>query len=151
MPGPPPNPNRQRRNKAVTAATLPSEAAAARQRVPLLPNRGPGKAWHKRTRAWWEASWKSPIAARWKKHHFEWMYELAELIDIRNKLPADELSKRLQVDAEIRMQRRDLGLTPADQLRMQWTDTVEPESKAPAETVSMEQEPDPRNLLRMVQ
>lgn len=160
MPGPVPKATRARRNKPATAANLPSEATARqaatkRGSVPALPNRGRGKAWHPRTKAWWAEIWESPLATRYLRVHRDLLFNLIELVDARNQLsPLDPM--RLKLEAEIRMQRRDLGLTPVDQLRLGWTvaaDVAPVVEGKPAGRVLPERDgesEDPRNVLRIV-
>jgi len=66
MRGPPPKPAhlRQRTNRTVTAAMLPSEAESRRRKVPPLPKRdSPAEKWHPRVAVWWKSFWRSPMAA----------------------------------------------------------------------------------------
>src|SRR5690606_35510643 len=89
MPGPAPKPLhlRQRRNKASTRATLPTEAAARKAKVPPMPKRRirtdagdiVEASWHPRVVGWWEAVWKSPMAAEMVEADRQRLEVIAEL------------------------------------------------------------------------
>jgi hypothetical protein len=66
MKGPIPKPSalRQRKNKVVTAAVLPSLEASKGNAVPPLPQReSPAEIWHPKVVEWWRSFWTSPMAA----------------------------------------------------------------------------------------
>lgn len=153
MPGPPPKPTRQRRNKPATAAppTAASSVARKRGKVPALPNRGRGRAWHPDTRKWWAHVWESPHAWRYSAVEMDGLLDLAGMVDTVNKLPPGD-DRRLKWHAEIRMQRRDYGLTPADRLRLGWSEDDRPEGgpRAMPVVASDADEDDPRAVLRAV-
>lgn len=149
MPGPAPNPNRQRRNKAPTAARPPAWASALRKGRPALPNRGPGRAWHKDTKRWWEHVWSSPHAWRYSDVELDGLLRLAEIEDAINGMALGD-PKRLPWLAEARMQRRDFGLTPADRLRLQWKEDEQPDMPTAPPGGVFEDDEDPRAVLRAV-
>lgn len=121
-PTPKPAALRQRRNKTTTAATLPTEATARKNRVPELPKREGG--WHPRLREWWASVWRSPMAGEYLDadmrgglFHLAYLHQLFwEVADLGiagvNKLPA--------LAAEIRLQEVRFGLSPIDRRRLQW-------------------------------
>lgn len=164
MPGPNPKPRatRQRANRTSTRANLPREDATWMRdrragKVPPLPNRGPRRGWHPRSRAYWNEIWRGPMREEYLKAHYYGLLELFELIDMRNKgglLAAD----RLKLDQEIRMQQRDYGLTPMDMRRLQWeVDKGEEAQEKMAERKQRQaakkavaEAADPREVLRVV-
>lgn len=113
MPGPVPKPAalRQRRNKAATAAKLAPERR--RQRAPRLPEREDGE-WHRMTRAWWRAVWRSPMASEFLDADVHALFRLAVLVDMFWRDPSRELA------AELRLEQQCFGLTPIDRRRLQW-------------------------------
>lgn len=115
MPGPIPKPAalRQRRNRTSTAATLVA-TAPRRRRAPRLPKREEGAEWHRMTRAWWRAVWRSPMAGEYLDADIHALFRLAVLIDQFWSDPSKELA------AEIRLQQQAFGLTPIDRRRLQW-------------------------------
>ena len=100
---------RQRRNRAVTAATLGEVKGDAV--VPPLPKR---HHWLKPTVEWWGDVWQSPMAQEYLPSDIHGLYVLAELMDLFWRNPSTALA------AEIRQQRLAFGLTPIDRLRLQW-------------------------------
>lgn len=107
MPGPPPKPNRQRRNRTTTAATI--EAAPA-SRVDLPPYR----TWRQATCDWWDVIWASPIADEWADADVPGLLNLAVLQD-EFATTGDRA-----VHAEIRMASREFGLSPLSRRQLQW-------------------------------
>ena len=113
MPGPMPKKNPARRNKTTTRATLPRDHDVT---APALPEREQG--WHKQTVAWWADIWASPMAPEFEKADLHGLFVLADLWDAF--WTADTPKERTALAAEIRLQRRDFGLTPLDRRRLQW-------------------------------
>lgn len=156
---PKPSHLRQRRNKTSTAATLPSEAESARNRVPNLPKREGG--WHPMVKDWWRSVWKSPMASEYLASDVRGgLYQLACLHQIfwqTNDLGLAGSAKLPGLAAEIRLQEVRFGLSPIDRRRLQWE--VERGEQATERTQSRKAkkaEPpkapaaDPREVLRAV-
>lgn len=115
MPGPSPKhpSTRARRNKTTTAATLQSNGRAA----PALPERE--VLWHDMTLAWWSDIWASPMSPEWDDSDVHNVYILAALYD--DIWRAETAKDRKEAAGEYRLQRKDLGLTPYDRRRLEWT------------------------------
>lgn len=149
MPRLPKNPaTRQRRNRAATRATLPSEEERAHVRIPPLPKKGAaGRTWHELTRAWWNDIWRSPMAAKWLRADWHGLYRLAAMVD-RFWFSPDP-----KAHGEIRLHEQRYGLTPLDRWRLQW-ELRDPAEKAdaaqPAPAAPVQSGPDPRSRLRRV-
>jgi len=147
MPGPiPKNPAlRQRRNKAVSRATLPAEAQE-RKRAPQLPRREGG--WNPHTRRWWSDVWHSPMAGEYVQADIHGLYRLATLIDDFWDTPSTALA------AEIRLEQQAFGLTPLDRRRLEWSiaQTEEATTKRQQRQVRAAQagDVDPREVLKVV-
>ena len=124
---------RQRRNKEVTARTLPADAAgraaktgrakkagksAGAIKMPELPKRR--RKWRPETIAWWKDLWESPMAVEFIESDLHQLYILADLIDQFWRLPGKEVGKKKELANEIRLQRQCFGLTPIDRRRLQW-------------------------------
>jgi len=144
---------RQRRNRVIGAATLPSEreAAALKRVVPALPEYEgeDGEDWHPKTRAWWARVWASPMAGEYLAADMDGLFMLAELLDRFWTEPSAQLA------AEIRLQRQCFGLTPIDRRRLQWEvargEEAEARRKRPAPAAKPTRgRRDPRQVLRMV-
>ncbi len=148
--GPAPKPAhlRQRRNRASTQATLPSEAASADRKVPDLPEREGG--WHPMALDWWASVWTSPMAAEFLNADRHGLYLLAELHQRRWLAVSDAQIVRLS--AEIRQHEIRFGLSPIDRRRLQWQ--VE-KSENPQENTSTgskggRSDRDPRKTLKTI-
>lgn len=149
MPGPAPkHPSaRARRNKSATRATL----TAHDNEIPVLPERDAG--WHEMTRQWWGDVWASPMSPEWDDSDVHNMYLLAMIYD--DIWRAESSTGRKEAAAEYRQQRKDLGLTPFDRRRLEWTieqadearDKGEKRRAAPARSKSAPKG-DPRGVLR---
>lgn len=151
-PGPPPKDpsTRARRNKTTTRATLQPHT----QRVPAMPKRK--TAWHAMTKQWWRDIWRSPMSPEWDHSDIHNVYILAAVYN--DIWTAETQRERQQAAAEYRQQRKDLGLTPFDRRRLEWTIEQADEAKdhgdrrrAKASTAK-KKEPaqDPRDVLRVV-
>ena len=109
---------RQRRNRAPSAALLPTEAESSANEVPALPVRGAG-AWHPQVIEWWESVWRSPMAAEYLDADMRGgLYLLAELH--QQRWLAETTQQVVQCAAEIRLQEVRFGLSPIDRRRLQW-------------------------------
>jgi hypothetical protein len=159
MPGPAPKPSaaRQRRNSGSAARLIPPEDAlwlADRQarKVPELPPWQGRRRWHPRTLAWWEETWRSPMATLFYRVDFYALWELAELKDDLCKVR--DAAKRKAIMAEIRMHERKFGQSPLDRTLNRFeTDPNHEAQPAPkrrrASTRSAGGQ-DPREMLRVV-
>lgn len=108
---------RQRRNKASTRATLPSEAEAKHRRVPAMPKRDRGE-WHANVKRWWKVIWQSPMAGEYTDADKE---DLFQIVQLRQDFEdAQTASDRLKIAAEIRLQAQRFGFSPMDRRRLQW-------------------------------
>lgn len=156
--GPPPKPAnlRQRRNRQVTAATLPSEQASARRSVPPLPKRETrAEVWHPRVVDWWRAVWRSPMAGEYLGADMRGgLYLLAELH--QRRWTESETKVLVAIAAEIRQQEIRFGLSPIDRRRLQWevdrgeTATEKTASRRRRATAAAVEGQDPRELLKVV-
>lgn len=113
MPGPLPKKNPARRNKTSTRATLPRDHQVV---APKLPARE--AQWHAQTAEWWADIWASPMAPEFERADLHGLFVLADLVDAF--WTAETPKERTALAAEIRLQRRDFGLTPLDRRRLQW-------------------------------
>lgn len=111
---------RQRRNRQVTRATLPSVEQSAQNEVPALYSRDkPTEVWHPRVLAWWNAIWKSPMASEWLDADVSGLvYRTAELQ--QDFWTADDAAGRVAVETRIAKNEERLGLSPIDRRRLQW-------------------------------
>lgn len=111
MPGPTPKPaaQRQRRNKATSAATFEAPAAT---KVPLPGNQD---AYHPLTHQWWESIWESPMAREeWVDSDVHLLFMLATLV---NRFWIDPTEK---LASEIRQFGGRFGLDPMSRRSLQW-------------------------------
>lgn len=113
MPGPMPTGRAARRNKTTTKATLVRAHSVV---APQLPDREAG--WHTQTVAWWTDIWASPMAPEFERADLHGLFVLADLWDAF--WTSETPKERTALAAEIRLQRRDFGLTPLDRRRLQW-------------------------------
>lgn len=111
---------RQRRNKATSAATL----NVVRRQIPAMPE---GVAWHSQAIAWWEDVWSSPMSPEWDESD---LHNVVICAMLYNDIWMAETPKdRKDAAAEYRLQRKDLGLTPYDRRRLEWTIETATEAK----------------------
>lgn len=121
MPGPAPKPSslRQRRNKTTTKASLPSTADAAEFEVPDLPGCPDEEGWHQYVIEWWEAVWRSPMAAELlDADQRGGLIVLARLY--QDFHTATSRTARKEAATEIRLQEARYGLDPISRRRLQW-------------------------------
>lgn len=158
MPGPLPKPPgiRQRRNRVVTSASLPSARANAKRKVPPLPKREAStEVWHERVIEWWKSVWTSPMAGEYLGPDMKGgLYLLAELH--QRRWTEKDTKVLVALASEIRQQEVRFGLSPIDRRRLQWEidkgeeaeEKVQKRRKLKKlEKVSTK---DPRDVLRMV-
>lgn len=114
MPGPAPkHPSaRARQNKAATKATLVAHSA----KIPPVPE---GVDWHPEAIHWWNDVWASPMSPEWDESDVHNVTLCAMLIN--DVWRAETTKERRDAMAEFRLQRKDLGLSPYDRRRLEWT------------------------------
>lgn len=145
---------RRRRNKASTAAVLPS--TPAKTKAPELPkDLFAGGVIAPRTSKWWATIWRSPMASRWLEADVEGLYLVAVLRNEFYQRPSPTLA------AEIRQQEARFGLTPIDRRRLDWRiegpksepdQAPKPAASSPTRKSTKAPAPfaDPRDVLRAV-
>jgi len=155
VPGLPPKPvgKRQRRNRASTKATLPTEAEAAKQIVPTLPSHAIPSldgSWHERVIGWWESVWRSPMANEYLEPDKQGLILLAYLQ--QGFWMSQDSGERFKFAAEIRHQEVRFGLTPIDRRRLQWEVEKGESAAVRTETRRKRKTPkkDPRDVLKIV-
>ena len=141
---------RQRRNVASSAATLPVDIEVA---VPDMPD---GVSWHPMAVQWWDDVWSSPMAAEWDDSD---VHNVALCAMLYNDIWLAETARdRKDAAGEYRLQRKDLGLTPYDRRRLEWTIETASEAREKGERRRASKAPsspppaasdDPRNGLRL--
>lgn len=107
MPGPPPNPNRRRRNVAASARQL----TAPKGRAPKCP-----QGLSPERRAWWKQVWASPVASAWLPIDVPVVERLARLMD---RVSTDD-DGGYRALTEVRQLEDRLGLSPMARLKLQW-------------------------------
>lgn len=115
MPGPAPKhpATRRRKNRASTAAQLPTAVPDAAP--PELPD---AREWHPQTVGWWQDVFVSPMASEFLDADVHGLVRLAVLVE--DYWRADTPTARRNLLAEIRLQSQCFGLTPIDRRRLQW-------------------------------
>lgn len=103
---------RARANKAPTAATLKSSG----EEIPAMPE---VVEWHPEAVAWWDDVWSSPMSPEWDDSDIHNVTICALLYN--DVWLAESASDRQKAAAEFRLQRKDLGLTPYDRRRLEWS------------------------------
>lgn len=140
---------RARSNRAATSASL---AANSRVVAPQLPE---DRDWHPMTRQWWSEVWSSPMASEYLAVDSRGLFVLAVLED--DFWTAETAKERKDAAAEIRLQRKDYGLTPYDRRRLEWVvenvGEAQDRGRARRERSGAQQPSagaDPRSVLRAV-
>lgn len=108
--GPPPNPNRRRRNAGPVTTKLPAEGRKGAP--PAWPLGKPTKA----AAALWAELWATPQAAAWER--LGWTRIVARYV--RVVLVAESSFAPVPLMAEVRQLEDRLGLTPMSMLRLRW-------------------------------
>jgi hypothetical protein len=122
MPGPTPkDPSvRARRNRSSTRRSLQPRTGVKltllEGQVPELPE---GPVWHSETERWWNDVWSSPMAPAWDASDFHNVTICA--LFYNDLWTAESSTARREAASEFRMHRRDLGLTPLDRRRLEWS------------------------------
>ncbi len=140
---------RARANKAATRATLVRDGRT----VPDMPT---GPEWHPETERWWVDVWSSPMSPEWDESDEHNVILCALLYN--DIWTAESPKQRKDAAGEFRLQRRDLGLTPYDRRRLEWTiesaDEAKDRGRQRRERRAADPKPaaakDPRNVLRAV-
>lgn len=139
---------RARANKAATRATLAPDAS---REVPAMPD---GPTWHSETVRWWADVWSSPMSPEWDESDEHNVILCALLYN--DIWMAETAKERKDAAGEFRLQRRDLGLTPYDRRRLEWTIESADEAKDRGRQRRSRQAPkadpakDPREVFRVV-
>lgn len=108
---------RARRNVASTRSTL--GPVRGKPRIPPLPVLAYDDDWHPAVVAWWNDVWSSPMSAEFLAVDLR---ALEILVVLENDFWTAGTAKERQAAAtEIRLQRKDFGLTPYDRRRLEWT------------------------------
>nr|WP_145982980.1 hypothetical protein [Pseudonocardia sp. AL041005-10] len=108
---------RARTNRAATATTLTRPSRKAR--VPAMPRLPRGETWHPEVKAWWSDVWRSPMASEFIDVDKR---ALGVLVVLHQDFwTATTAVERNKAATEIRLQRKDFGLTPYDRRRLEWT------------------------------
>lgn len=94
--------------------------------TPKLPERE--TPWHPRTLEWWADIWVSPMSKEWDESDVHNAFILAALYD--DIWTATTAKGRKDAAGEFRLQRKDLGLTPYDRRRLEWTIEAAEDAKA---------------------
>ena len=139
---------RQRRNSVTTAATL----KVASRSVPEMPA---GVDWHDMAAQWWEDVWSSPMSPEWDDSDLHNVILCAMLYN--DIWMAETPRDRKDAAGEYRLQRKDLGLTPYDRRRLEWTIETASEARDKGEKRRSASRPnpapsaadDPRNGLKL--
>lgn len=149
---------RQRRNKASTAAVLPDPDSARMKavRAPALNAQLLGLprkvAIKSPVRRWWNEAWKSPMAGRWLKTDVEVLYVCA-LLRQQMVMFALEGKSVASLASELRQQEGRVGLDVLSRRRLDWRieGPRQPEAAQPERVEQPEPERiDPRSVLRAV-
>lgn len=138
---------RARRNKASSTATLNRDARP----VPPMPD----ALWHAEAVRWWNDVWSSPMSPEWDDSDIHNVIICAMLYN--DIWTAESAKERKDAAGEFRLQRKDLGLTPYDRRRLEWSIESAEESKdrgrqrrARSTPATVDPAADPRNVLRAV-
>lgn len=114
--------------KPKTKAGLVAALVADDSPVPELPYPPPGvgpdgelinRVWHPEAVRWWNDVWSSPMSPEWDESDIHNVTICALLFD--DIWSAPTAKERKDAASEFRLQRKDLGLTPYDRRRLEWT------------------------------
>lgn len=106
-------------------------------------------------RQWWDDVWSSPMSPEWDDSDLHNVILCAMLYN--DIWMAETPKDRKDAAAEYRLQRKDLGLTPYDRRRLEWTIETASEAREKGEKRRSASKPrvdaaptnDPRNGLRL--
>lgn len=85
--------------------------------TPQLPTIADG--WHPMTLRWWADIWASPMSEEWDDSDIHNVFVLAAVYN--DIWTASSPTARKEAASEFRLQRANLGLTPYDRRRLEWT------------------------------
>jgi len=106
---------RARANRASTAATLKVVREAGGM-IPAIPE---GVEWHPQAVAYWNDAWTSEMSPEWLDSDYHNVVLCAFLY--HDFWTAETAGQRKDAAAELRLQRKDLGLAPAPRRSLEWT------------------------------
>lgn len=140
---------RQRRNKILGGATLPTVEVSAEREVPPIPPRVGG--WHEKVVEWWAAMWKSPQAGEYTLSDIQGgLYLLA--CHYQDFWEATTADGRQKASGVLFKGWEKFGLSPIDRRRLQWE--IEKGDQATERTQVRRQRKqsggDPRKALKVV-
>src|ERR1039458_2494051 len=120
MPGPTPKAasQRRRRNKDPNDRVLNAEIVPAT--VIPLPEEIIGEDLHPMVLEFWHEVMNSPMASEWHPSDMHGLFMLADLYNAYWNCPAEKLTTKSMLAAEIRLQRQAYGLSPMDRRRLHW-------------------------------
>lgn len=107
---------RARRNKAATATTLRILGDGETRLIPHPPE---GVDWVAETLAYWERMWVSEMSEEWLDSDYENVRICASLYN--DFVTASSAPARKEAAAELRLQRKMLGLDPLSRRSLEWT------------------------------
>lgn len=115
-----------------------------------------GPTWHPETERWWNDVWSSPMSPEWDESDEHNVILCALLYN--DIWLAETAKERKDAAGEFRLQRKDLGLTPYDRRRLEWTIASADEAADRGRQRRERQTPkapavgavDPRSVLRAV-
>lgn len=119
------------RAKASTRSTL-RPLQPGQVEIPELPDPPAGQSWHPQVRVFWETVWTSPMAAEYVDADLRGLYMLAMLEQV--VWTTESATMRQSAMGEIRLARKDYGLTPYDRRRLEWTIEQTEDAQARGET-----------------
>ena len=130
---------RQRRNAPKSHAVLDP---GRRVKQPKLPALAEGREYHPMTVAWWRDVWRSPMAPEYLAADVHGLYRLAVLVDAFWEGPS------VQLEAQILKTGQCFGLSPLDRRRLEWEVAKVEDAKRKRAPRVVEEQGDPRALLR---
>lgn len=142
-------------SKGGTRADLVARLLEDDYAIPVLPERRYG--WHEMTQAWWRDVWMSPMSKEW---HPETDYHnvVVAAMHYDDMWNADKALERQKAAAAMAKMVAQLGLTPYDRRRLEWTiasateatGRVQRRSDRPAPESKQKPQVDPRAGLHAV-
>lgn len=117
--GPPPNPNRRRRNVGPSTTKLPAEGREGE--VPPWPlPKGKSAPRNRREAEVWAELWRTPQAVMWER--LAWTRTVARYVRFLVQVEAGDV----RIASEVRQMEDRLGLNPLALLRLRWVVDDEP-------------------------
>lgn len=121
MPGPQPKDPSQRRRRQKTSTHTSLVPLTGRVVVPKLPPCDIAAGWHPVVKQWWVEIWSSPMAAVWQRTDYANILRVIELENLFRYCDPTDTRGKAMLAAEIRLQMRELGLTPMSLRSLQWS------------------------------